>query len=206
MSITARVAAFWDSAAASFDEEADHGLRDPLVRNAWDAHLNSWLPSPPVDVLDLGCGTGSLSLLLAQRGHRVTAVDLSPNMVELARRKVAGFDVQVFVGDAADPPVQHDFDVVLVRHLVWTLPDPPAALRCWVGLVRPGGRLVLVEGHWGASGAYVDGLPWTGGVTADTLAATVRPFVSDLRSQSLADPALWGRDVTDERYCVVATV
>lgn len=182
-------------------------MRDPLVRNAWDALLNSWLPSPPVDVLDLGCGTGSLSLLLAQRGHRVTGVDLSPNMVELARRKVAGFDVQVLVGDAADPPsLGRDLDVVLVRHLVWTLPDPPAALRRWVGLIRPGGRLVLVEGHWGASGGYVDGLPWTGGVTAETLAGTLRPFVSDLRIQPLTDSALWGRDVTDERYCVVATV
>jgi SAM-dependent methyltransferase len=207
MSITSRVAAFWDSAAASFDQEADHGLRDPLVRNAWAALLDSWLPAPPLDVLDLGCGTGSLSLLLAERGHRVTAVDLSPKMVALARRKVAARDVKVLVGDAAEPPVfGRDFDVVLVRHVVWTLPDPPAALRHWVALTRPGGRLVLVEGFWGASGAYVDGLPWTGGVSAETLASELRPFVSELRVQVLHDPALWGRDVTDERYGIVARV
>ena len=39
-------------------------------------------------------------------------------------------------------------DAVLARHLLWTLPDPLAALARWVRLVRPGGRLVLVEGRW----------------------------------------------------------
>jgi SAM-dependent methyltransferase len=201
------VAAFWDSAADSFDDQVDHGLRDPVVRSAWRARLESWLPPPPVEVLDLGCGTGSLSLLLASGGYRVTAVDLSPRMVELARRKLAGHDVRVLVGDAADLPALQ-VDVVLVRHLVWTLPEPVAALHHWISRSRPGGRLVLVEGHWGASdGAYGwSALPWSGGVTADDLAAALRPLVSDLRVEPLTDPVLWGRAVTDERYCIVATI
>lgn len=82
----------WDALAASFDDEPDHGLRDAEVRRAWAARLASWLPAPPGDVLDLGCGTGSLSLLAAEQGHRVTGVDLSPAMVELARTKLAGRD------------------------------------------------------------------------------------------------------------------
>lgn len=214
MSITPSIAAFWDAAADSFDEEADHGLRAPRVRDAWAARLASWLPSPPTDVLDLGCGTGSLSLLLAQHGHRVIGIDLSPRMVEHARHKLAtaDLDARVLVGDAADPPpLGHDVDVVLVRHLLWTLPDPTAALRRWITLSRPGGRLVLIEGRWNttADDTYIEAsgsLPWTGGVTAQTLAGTLQPLVTDLRIEPLTDPRLWGRVKNDERYAIIATI
>jgi SAM-dependent methyltransferase len=82
--------------------------------------------------LDLGCGTGSLSLLLAQHGHHVVGVDLSPRMVEHAHHKLttAGYQTRFLVGDAGDSPaLGHGFDVVLARHLLWTLPDPTDALR-----------------------------------------------------------------------------
>ncbi|WP_435833085.1 class I SAM-dependent methyltransferase [Kitasatospora purpeofusca] len=46
------------------------------------------MPPAPADVLDVGCGTGSLSLLLAEAGHRVAGVDLSPEMVARSRRKL----------------------------------------------------------------------------------------------------------------------
>lgn len=139
----------WDSAAATFDDEPDHGLRDPEVRRAWASRLRSWLPDRACDVLDLGCGTGSLSLLAAEQGHRVTGVDRSPAMVDLARAKLAGRDAVFLVGDAAAPPVGEErFDVVLVRHVLWALPDPGRVLRHWRGLLRPGGRFVLVEGVW----------------------------------------------------------
>ncbi|CAM5736136.1 hypothetical protein SMICM304S_08860 [Streptomyces microflavus] len=78
----------WDAAAESFDEEPDHGLLDPAVRDAWAGRLESWLPATRGDLLDLGCGTGSLSLLAAGQGHRVTAVDRSPRMAEQARAKL----------------------------------------------------------------------------------------------------------------------
>jgi ubiquinone/menaquinone biosynthesis C-methylase UbiE len=203
------IAAFWDAAAGSFDDEADHGLADPAIRSAWADALASWLPDRPVDVADLGCGTGSLSLLMARSGHRVVGVDLSPNMAARARDKLAGLDAWVVVGDAAVPPLaERSVDVVLVRHLVWTLPDPVTALRRWISLCRQGGRVVLVEGRWAPGGDdYVHDhgeLPWTGGVTAKTLAATLLPHVRDLRVVPLTDPRLWGRAITDERYAVIA--
>lgn len=143
----------WDSYADSFDQEPDHGLLDPDIRAAWAARMSHWLPGEPSLVLDLGCGTGSLALLAAERGHRVTAVDLSPRMAALARTKLAGTGAEVLVGDAGRPPVgERTFDVVLVRHVLWTLPDPEEALRHWWSLLRPGGRLVLIEGVWSGAG------------------------------------------------------
>ncbi|MGY5050621.1 class I SAM-dependent methyltransferase [Streptomyces sp. 900105755] len=190
----------WDAEAARFDEEPDHGLGVPEVRAAWTARLRAWLPERPADVLDLGCGTGSLALLAAEQGHRVTGVDSSPAMVERARAKLAGRDAVFLPGDAAAPPVgERLFDVVLVRHVLWALPDPARVLRHWRGLLRPGGRFVLVEGVWGTVTPV--------GIPAGRLTALLAPLAADVRVEPLsAVTALWGKQVDDERYAVVATV
>ena len=202
---------FWDTQSSRYDEDPDHGLRDPAARQAWRAHLTQWLPEPAT-VLDLGCGTGSLSLLALEAGHRVLGVDLSPAMVAEATEKCAGLDATFTVGDAADPPVAGPVDAVLARHLLWTLPDPHTALRRWLGLLRPGGRLVLVEGRWWPAGAvepYAQGtetMPWQGGARAEDLVAALDPLVERLEVVCLSsESVLWGRDVDDERYAVVAT-
>ncbi|WP_262058338.1 class I SAM-dependent methyltransferase [Streptomyces sp. STR69] len=189
----------WDAEASTFDEEPDHGLRDPKVRRAWADRLRGWLPAGAADVLDLGCGTGSLSLLAAEQGHRVTGVDLSPAMVDLARAKLAGRDAVFLIGDAAAPPVgEQRYDVVLVRHVLWALPDTARVLRHWRGLLRPGGRLVLIEGRWGTVSPA--------GIPADRLTELLAPVAEHVRVERLSDdPLLWGKPVTDERYAVVAT-
>ncbi|MEV5439123.1 class I SAM-dependent methyltransferase [Streptomyces sp. NPDC052682] len=187
----------WDAEAAVFDDEPDHGLRDAEVRRAWAGRLRSWLPARAGDVLDLGCGTGSLSLLAAEQGHRVTGIDRAPAMVARAREKLAGHDAVFLPGDAAAPPVgERRFDVVLVRHVLWALPDPARALRHWRGLLRPGGRMVLVEGVWGTVSPV--------GIPADVLTALLTPPAGHVRVERLSDdPLLWGRQVHDERYAVV---
>ena len=190
----------WDARAASFDDEPDHGLRDPQVRRAWGARVAAGLPPRGGGVRALGCGTGSLSLLAAEQGHRVTGVDASPAMVGRARAKLAGRDAAFLVGDAAAPPVgEQRFDVVLVRHVLWALPDPGRALRHWRGLLRPGGRLVLVEGVWGTVTPV--------GMSADALTALLAPLAERTRVERLSgEAALWGKEVEDERYAVVAVV
>lgn len=190
-------AAVWDRQAATFDDEADHGLRDPAVRAAWAGVLAPVLPGPPAAVADLGCGTGSLSVLLAQAGHDVHGVDFSRPMLAEARRKAdrSGAAVTLHHGDAAQPPLPAgSFDVVLARHVLWALPDPSAALAAWLTLLRPDGRLILVEGRW-ATGA---GLP------AADCAALVREHRREAHLRILDEPALWGRPVTDERYLLLS--
>lgn len=147
------IRAWWDRDADTYDEAKSHAVSDPLEAAAWRQALREALPEPPARVLDVGAGTGALSLLAAELGHRVTALDLSEGMLAVARRKAAerAVDLGFVVGAAADPP-SGPFDAVMERHVLWTLPDPEGALRAWRAIMAPGGRLVLFEGTWGGGG------------------------------------------------------
>jgi len=104
--------------------------------------------------------------------------------------------VTVRDGEAADPGLAPaSVDVVLCRHVLWALPDPVAVVRRRAAALRPGGRLVLVEGDW-STGA---------GLTAQRRAEIVGESCSQVEVRHLPDPALWGREITDERYLVVAS-
>lgn len=139
---------FWDEDAATYDRSPVHYPRRPQEQAAWAATLRRLLPAPPAAVLDMGAGTGFLSLLLAAQGYRVTAADISPGMLARLKDKAAsqGLDINITETDALHPP-EDRFDAVVERHLVWTLPDPAAALAAWHA-AAPDGRLVLVEGTW----------------------------------------------------------
>ncbi|GAA4350500.1 class I SAM-dependent methyltransferase [Angustibacter luteus] len=192
----------WDAEATSFDDEPDHGLRDPETRAAWEQLLAELLPAipHPLRVADLGCGTGSLAVLMAARGHHVHGLDVSPVMVEQARAKAqdAGLSAEgatFAVGDAAFPDLPAGaFDVVLCRHVLWALPDARAVVSRWTDLLAPGGRLVLVEGFW-----------FTGaGLHQDQTVDLLDPRLVLRRSELLPDRALWGKEISDERFVVAA--
>ena len=87
-------------------------------------------------------------------------------------------------------------DVVLCRHVLWALPDRDAVLATWARLLRPGGRLVFVEGSWGTGVR----LP------ADDCKELVLRHRGEADVRQLGpDPALWGRWVDDERYLLLST-
>lgn len=145
-----QVAAHWNRRAAHFDDDFGHSIRTPAERAAWERIFALVLAGKgPLDALDVGCGTGFLALELAARGHRATGIDLAPAMLAQAREKAAarGLSVRFAEGDAEAPPFPaHSFDLVVCRHLLWTLPHPQAALDAWVRLLRPGGRLAVIDG------------------------------------------------------------
>ena len=107
-------------------------------------------PDPPSDVLDVASGTGYLALAAASLGHRVTAVDLAPAMLDelVANATARGLAVDARLGDAVAPAFSPaSFAAATSRHLLWT-PPRASAMANWRELLRSGGRLVAVDGFW----------------------------------------------------------
>jgi len=152
-----QVAAHWDRRAAHFDEDFGHSIRTPAERAAWDRILDLVLAGRGVlDALDAGCGTGFLTFELVARGHHVTGVDFAPAMIAEARRKAAARSLSIRFEEADAerlPFPPGSFDLTISRHLLWTLPHPEAAIDEWIRVLRPGGRLVVVDSQLDAGSA-----------------------------------------------------
>ncbi|ESP87826.1 class I SAM-dependent methyltransferase [Candidatus Halobonum tyrrellensis] len=209
----------WDGRAATFDDEVHHGIHTDEQRERWLSVLDAWVDDPPRRVLDAGCGTGVVSLLLAELGHDVTGVDFAPGMLDRARAKAAARarlagSARFLAGDATRLAAPDGaYDALTARHLLWTLPDPAGALREWRRVVRPGGRVVLVEGRWdhdeprGEYRAVHGDLPLYDGRPPHDLCDRLEAsgFVG-VDAERLMDPTLWGRDPRHEYYVVAGTV
>lgn len=189
----------WDRWADRFDDEVDHGLRQADARSAWSNLLSELLPDASASILDVGCGTGSISILAAQLGHTVHGIDCSPEMIRRARDKASaqGLPIRFEVGDAAHPQVgSKPYDVIVCRHVLWTLPEPPEVLRRWTELLAENGRLILIEGFWNGTGLHAEDL---------LRMIPARCRVTEIHDLSL-NSILWGKQVSDERYVVKAVL
>lgn len=158
MDVIEEVLGYWNDPATvqRYDGQAGHGLRTPEERHAWLEELRDLMPESPSDVVDIGTGTGFLAMLAAALGHRVTGFDIARNMLARARAKAReeGLPIDFREGDAAYPPVgPNTADVVMNRHLLWTLPNPTEAVSTWAGILRPGGRLIVIDAAWFADPA-----------------------------------------------------
>jgi 2-polyprenyl-3-methyl-5-hydroxy-6-metoxy-1,4-benzoquinol methylase len=144
----------WDGDAAGYDVSPGHGLQDARAENVWRAAIADVLGdacqggAPQLRVLDVGTGTGVVAQLAARLGHAVTAIDLSPNMLArgISRAREQGLRVDFGIGDAEAPAfAEGSFDVVISRHVLWTLPHPEAAATRWAALVMPGGLVAVFD-------------------------------------------------------------
>ncbi len=99
-------------------------------------------------VLEVGCGMGRYTFLLADRGLRVEGLDLSPVLLERLRRFGGErYEIPLHAGDVADPPpeLEERFDAVVGLFTLHHLHDLRRCFEAMARLVRPGGRIAFLE-------------------------------------------------------------
>lgn len=133
---------FFAGAAAQWDRLRVEMYGQGLV----PATLAALLPSTWT-VADLGCGTGLFTALVAPHVAKVIGIDNSPEMLAAARQRVGdAANVELREGDVAAPPIPpHTCDAALLVLVLTYVSDPAAVLRQALKLLRPGGRLVVVD-------------------------------------------------------------
>jgi len=147
---------YWSDRAAGFDQDPGHKISEGAERVAWRALFRRHLGEPQGRrLLDLASGTGEIALLCHELGFRVTGLDWAEPMLDRARLKAAkaGVDVTFLQADAERTMLPTGSQQVIVtRHLVWTLVDPAAAFAEWFRVLTPGGRLLIVDGDFVSRG------------------------------------------------------
>ncbi|MGR3803671.1 class I SAM-dependent methyltransferase [Marinibacterium profundimaris] len=139
---------YWSDRAATFDNDPGHRISDGAEMAAWAALFRRHLgPAEGRRLLDLASGTGEIARLCKDMGFEVTGLDWAEPMLERARAKLP--DVTFLQADAERTMLPGgSADVIVTRHLVWTLVDPAAAFAEWRRVLAPGGRLLLVDGDF----------------------------------------------------------
>ena len=131
-----------------FDHMAHHWDAD-MIRD--DAVIAKILDGAGVkaglSILDVACGTGVLIPDYLQRSvASVTAVDISPEMVRIAKAKFPQENVTVLCGDIQQVPLEGKFDCIMVYNAFPHFPEPETLIATLAGMLKPGGTLTVAHG------------------------------------------------------------
>ena len=153
--------AYWNGRAESYSNGVVGELADER-KLAWERVLGEHVANVfeqatqqhrAPRVVDIGCGPGFFSVLFAERGCRVCAVDASEEMQLRAEHNVNAnvdhADVDYVHSDFAELPLADDtFDLVVGRNVTWLMRDPEGAYAEWLRVLRPGGKLLMFDANW----------------------------------------------------------
>lgn len=149
--LTDLVSCYWNSRAKDFSvfrKDEYHSVQF----DKWALELKEKLgANRNAKVLDVGCGSGFLSAILATLGYEVTGVDLSEEMIEQSKAFVAseGLQVEFYQMNALELDFPDEsFDFVLSRNLTWTLPNLEQAYKEWLRVLKKGGKIINFDAEY----------------------------------------------------------
>lgn len=118
----------------------------------WEKEIKSQLPKKEkLKILDVGCGSGFFSILLAQLGHDVVGIDLTSKMIEHGQKMIENISgkIEFFVMDAEKLDFDAEmFDLVIARNVTWNLPNPKTAYQEWTRVLKKGGVLLNYDAEY----------------------------------------------------------
>jgi ubiquinone/menaquinone biosynthesis C-methylase UbiE len=132
-------------------EKGDFTRIAGLMRESGEAVAKSLEITPPLRVLDLGCGDGTTAVPIAQLGAEVVGIDIARNLVEAGKKRAAQAGLsrlEFHEGDACDLEgvEDHSFDLTVSVFGAMFAPKPFDVAREMVRVTKPGGRIVM--GNW----------------------------------------------------------
>lgn len=145
------VTSYWNKRAPSYSEANQEELAS-IKRVVWQNLLLSHAPdNMPLRILDIGTGPGFFAIIMAQAGHRVTAVDATAGMLEQAQSNARhhNADITFVESDVHDLPFdENSFDLIISRNVTWNLKKPDEAYQEWFRVLEKGGRLINFDANW----------------------------------------------------------
>ena len=148
---------YWTGRAASYSEVSRLELAT-AQRQKWSDCLSGEITRQfpertpgSLRVLEVGTGPGFFAILLCELGYDVTAIDLTPAMLEEAKKnagELAGEICWMEMNAEALDFADESFDVVVSRNLTWNLPHPGKAYAEWARVLKPGGLLLNFDANW----------------------------------------------------------
>ena len=146
-----KVSGYWNTRAEGYSLRTADELNGPRGAHWRERLLSNLRGVPPGgSVLDVGCGPALLAITAARCGWKAYGCDSSPEMLRraLENAKTAGAEVTFCQCDAAALPFADEtFDAVISRNVLWNLPHPERALKEWMRVLKPGGRLLYEDGN-----------------------------------------------------------
>ena len=145
-----KILEYWDYRSSDYHTEYAKCMDEEM--EIWKSlFYEILLTDKKIRAVEVGTGPGILAISLAAMGHDVTGVDLSESMLEKAAENARkkGVDVSLVQGDAEEIPLSDgEYDFVLSKYLLWTLPQPDKFINECSRLLKDGGLMMIIDGLW----------------------------------------------------------
>ena len=152
-----QIKSYWSTRTEGYSEVNKKEL-EGMQRKAWLEVLQEHFPQKDkreIKILDIGTGPGFFTIILAEAGYQVTAVDYTEGMIQKAKENVqkeAGNLIERICFQRMDAQnltfENESFDVVISRNLTWNLEEPEKAYREWIRVLKPGGVMMNFDANW----------------------------------------------------------